>query len=59
MNKVPCKSCTDRDLYCHSSCQAYAEYKYSLSKLQKEKQKDNELAGYRHDKAIRIKKKLK
>lgn len=37
--EVPCKDCTKRQLHCHSSCEAYREYRRSREQVYAEKMK--------------------
>lgn len=35
----PCKNCTNRQLHCHSQCEAYADYKRKLEIAREEENK--------------------
>lgn len=36
--KVPCKGCTDRNAFCHSSCERYEAFCKEMDKRKKAKQ---------------------
>lgn len=37
----PCKTCTERKLYCHSTCEAYKTWTDAVKEMNKEDQKRN------------------
>lgn len=54
--KAPCKGCTARQLYCHSKCQKYIDYKTEHDKHQTIiKRLDEEQQAYRDYKEAKVK----
>ena len=56
----PCMNCTQRQLHCHSSCPAYAEYRNKIDNAKSEALKELEWMRFKCDiKRTVINKKLK
>lgn len=54
---APCKGCPDRHLYCHSECDKYKEYAIEKRRVNREKQKLNDINAFFLGKTFRWRRK--
>lgn len=51
LGKTPCKSCENRDIYCHVACEKYQKYCKIREKMREERHQDGEYLAMKWDNA--------